>query len=481
MLREMQKRMKELHMVAPGDKVLAGVSGGADSICLLFALRELQAEMDFSLEVVHVEHGIRGDESQQDAAFVEALCNELQVDCQVCAVDVPLYALEHGLGIEEAARCLRYKVFEKLAVEKNAKIALAHHQEDNAETILFQMVRGSSLTGLCGMQPVRMDEAGICYIRPLLTWHREDIETYLTEKGIKWRVDSTNSQLDYSRNHLRAKVLPELAKINTQAVEHMNQTATHLSEIKDYLDIETERLWTSLVKEDESLIIETKALLELHPVMQRQIAYKAITVVAGRRKDITSSHVEDVLSLCKGQSGKRISLPYGVVAWKDFEVLCLAVKPKPVFDYTENTMSFDVPDAFLREMIESACKEIKEFEISGKRFACRVFEKTEESLEIPRKTYTKWFDYDKIKSGFCIRTRRSGDYFICDDLGHRKKLKEYFTDEKIPVAERDKRWLLANGSEVLWFVGGRISEHVKVTPKTKIIFEITYDGGNQNE
>ena len=114
-------------------------------------------------------------------------------------------------------------------------------------------------------------------------------------------------------------------------------------------------------------------------------------------------------------------------------------------------------------------------------FQCSVLQKNEETLEIPRKTYTKWFDYDKIEKGFCIRTRRSGDYFISDEAGHRKKLKAYFIDEKIPVEERTKCWLIAQDNEVLWLIGGRISEHIKVSQETKRILQITYDGGNKNE
>ena len=467
MLREMQKRMEEFHMLAAGDTVLVGVSGGADSVCLLMVLHELSATMKFALEVVHVEHGIRGEESLQDAAFVEDLCKRLGVVCHVRKVDVPAYAGNNGLGLEEAARRLRYEVFEEFALQKNAKIALAHHQEDNAETILFQMVRGSSLTGMCGMQSVRKDDSGICYIRPLLSWHREEIEQFLESKQIKWRVDSTNEQLDYSRNYLRARVLPELAQINAQAVEHINQTAGHLSEIKDYLDLETEKYWTMLAIETDKLSLDTKGLLELHPVMQRQLVYKAITRAAGRRKDITSAHVEDVLSICKGQSGKRVSLPYGRVAVKEFDALYIIAADAAAPAKEEAYVSAE----FLEDLLERG-------EV-GKilEFSCRVFESTEEYLEIPRKTYTKWFDYDKIRKGFCIRTRRSGDYFICDAHGHRKKLKEYFISEKIPMAERKQGWLLAQESEVLWFVGGRISEHVKVTPETKFIIEITYDGG----
>ena len=477
MLQELQKRMKELHMVAPGDRILVGVSGGADSVCLFVALKELQKALDFSMEVVHVEHGIRGEESKADARFVADLCEKYGVNYQICEVNVPAFATEQGLGFEEAARLLRYGGFEKLAKEKDAKIALAHHKEDNAETILFQMVRGSSLAGLCGMQPVRTSESGVCYIRPLLSFHREQIETFLDQRGLTWRQDSTNVDMVYSRNFLRGSVIPQLEQINAQAVAHINQTAEHLSEVQEYIEFETERLWKNIASVEAAMVLDAKKLLDLHPMMQRQIAYKAIVMAAKKKKDITSTHVADFLSLCKGQSGRRISLPYGVVAQKEFDKVRVLVCQEEFHE--ENV--YELSQETLKELLESGREKRIPIGNAGEAIRCRVFEKNKETLEIPRKTYTKWVDYDKIKKGFCIRTRRSGDYFISDANGHHKKLKSYFIDEKIPLAEREKCWLLAQDNEVLWIIGGRIGENVKVLQETKCVFEITYDGGKENE
>lgn len=474
MFHKVQKMLEEFHMVSAGDTVLVGLSGGADSVALFLVLSELAKTMDFSLEAVHVEHGIRGEESRRDAEFVEELCKKFYVPCQIHHVDVPAFSAEKGLGLEEAARILRYQIFSQLAMEKNAKLALAHHQEDNAETILFQMVRGSSLSGLCGMQPVRMDEKEVCYIRPLLGVRRAEIEQFLQERGQDYCIDSTNIELEYSRNFLRGQVLPALEQINERAVEHMNQTASHLSEVREYLDVETEKVWSRVATVEEQIILDAKLLMELHVVMQRQIAYKAIVCMANQKKDITSTHVEALLALCKGQSGKRITLPYGITAWKEFDRVHIAVCAA---ECVECQQVYEVG----KELLEDCLTLGKAFSFSigaGKEtLSFRAFAAGDESLEIPRKTYTKWFDYDKIKKGFCIRTRRSGDYFISDALGHHKKLKQYFIDEKIPMAEREKKWLLVQDAQILWLVGGRISEHIKVTQETKYILEITYDGG----
>ena len=477
MQKELQKKMQELHMVSPGDKVLVGVSGGADSVCLLLALYELREEMDFSIEAVHVEHGIRGAESLRDADYVKDLCERLDVPYQVYSVDVPEYAEEAGVGLEEAARKLRYEVFERLALEMGAKVALAHHKEDNAETILFQLVRGSSLAGLCGMQPVRKEQNGVCYIRPLLCFHREEIENFLETYDMDWCTDSTNAELEYSRNFLRAKVIPDLTQVNAQAVEHINQAAAHLTEMKAYLDSETERLWSQIATVDDKITLDIEKLQQLPVVMQRQIAYKAIVETANRKKDITSAHVDDLLELSKGQSGKRISLPYGMTAWKEFTNLHVSVMEEDEV----LSATYQVFPEVLEEILVGESDIVFAIGDGGETISCRILKKGEELLEIPRKTYTKWLDYDKIKQGFCIRTRRSGDYFISDAKGHRKKLKQYFIDEKIPVSQRDKMWLITKENEVLWVVGGRISEDVKVTPETKYILEFTYDGGKEDE
>ena len=304
---------------------------------------------------------------------------------------------------------------------------------------------------------------------------------YLKENKIEYCVDSTNVELTYSRNFLRAKVIPDLKDVNAGAVAHINQTAAYLSEVKDYMDQETERLWSELACVADDVSINCERLQELHPVLQKQIAYKAIVVAAEHMKDIQSSHVEDLLELCKGQSGKRIMLPYGVMARKDFSWVYLCACEKDSFSKKE--------DGWFREITEELLETLKadgvEWKIplgdGAEALSCRVFENKSESSEIPRNRYTKWFDYDKIKDGFCIRTRRSGDYLISDALGHRKKLKTYFIDEKIPVPKRDGIWILTMGSLVLWVIGGRISEHVKVSQKTKYILEITYDGGMKNE
>ena len=386
MLQKVQKTMVELNMVEAGDCLLAAVSGGADSVSLLLLLKELQPVLGFSLEAVHVEHGIRGEESLRDEQFVVELCKQHGIPLTCVKVDVPAYSKEHKMSLEEAARVLRYEAFSAVAGEKQAKVALAHHMEDNAETILFQMLRGSSLTGLCGMQPIREDETGVVYIRPLLRIHRKEIEDMLGAYGQAYCTDSTNAELEYSRNYLRSVVLPQLAQVNEQAVSHINKTAEQLGDIRDFLAQETQKAWAEVVTQEEAQVcMKLDALIRLHPALQKEVVLKAIAEVAGSRKDIAAVHVADVLELCGKQSGKEIQLPYQVVARRDFDTLVLFRRCEE-----KQTVWTEVSGRELQAALESGETVEVPFGKEGELFRMRVFPYHGKSAELPKKPYTKW-------------------------------------------------------------------------------------------
>ncbi len=384
--------MKKHHMVSRGDLVLAAVSGGADSVAMLLALQELAPQMGFALAAVHVEHGIRGQESLDDAQFVEELCRERQIPLYLRHVDVPAYAATQKLGYEEAARQLRYQAFQLVAIalteddlmtsipieqgkglcvsfqnrfqqdsrevqdddppvyEENdskevnqikkrysrgqIKIALAHHMGDQAETVLFRLARGSGARGLAGMQPVRVTEQGVTYIRPLLATSREDILAYLDERQQSYREDATNEDRSYARNRLRHEVLPQLSRINPQAVAHIAQAAEQVACQQDYIRQQVEAILKELTEEwqnekqadadtqqkgtEKEVTIPIITLRQLHPALQSEILRQALTEVAGHEKDISSIHMEELLDLTTKTSGSRISLPYGVEAERVF-------------------------------------------------------------------------------------------------------------------------------------------------------------------
>jgi tRNA(Ile)-lysidine synthase len=517
--------VKRHKMIEKNDHVIVGCSGGADSVCLLRVLHACREELGFSLSAVHVEHGIRGDESRRDVAFTEELCRLLEIPLAVCPVDAPSYAAAHNMGLEEAARVLRYEAFRQQAKElrgAGVKIALAHHMEDNAETMLFQLARGSGLAGLCGIPRVRR-EADICYIRPLLCVTREEIEAYLDELGQPYCTDRTNLDETYARNRIRRSILPQLTAVNAQAVLHMNQNAEKISEAYEFICEYAEKIYREqAVKEQGHVVLPVPKLRSLHPAVLHELLRQVLFEAAGHRKDISAIHVEQLERLMALQSGRKISLPYGLCAYMEYDALhvCRADETGGELSPVEG---FWVSEEVLRAAAgERPCStdgmdtgrtaevcfcSVCGMDTGGPADACfgslsgvctsreaaawfplwdgkdagsmraRVWRTQAPLEEITKKSYTKQFDYDKIKSGFFVRKRQAGDYFVLDSQGHKKKLSDYMVNEKIPARLRGSIPLLAQESEVLWVVGGRISASCRVTKDTTRIMEIEYNGG----
>ncbi len=470
-------------MIETGELVVAGVSGGADSVCLLLLLCELAEEMDVSVKAVHVEHGIRGEESLADAAFVEALCKERGVDLLTYHVEVPRSRVESGHSPEEAARDLRYDCFWQACKEYGAeKIVLAHHADDAAETMLFHLARGTGIRGMCGIRPVsehafsgeeRGADARLLVVRPLLCVTREEILAWLSERGQAYRTDSTNADPSYARNRIRTRVLPELTGINAQAVPHMRQFADQMEEVCDYLD---ETAWEAArdvcsIGED-AIRIACAPFLSLQEVPGRHLLLLLLGTAAGSRRDVTSGHVEQVRRLMMAEVGAKVSLPGGITAEKTYDAVLLRS--------SEPDADLILPQPFAERTLRIPGETVVE---NGLCFTAELLDAQDagqaDFLEkIPRKKYTKWFDYDKIKRTVLLRSRKPGDYLITDADGGHKSLKKYFIDEKVPLSERDGICLLADGDHILWIVGGRISEAYKVTETTKRILQVCACGAD---
>ncbi|MCM1561952.1 MAG: tRNA lysidine(34) synthetase TilS [Butyrivibrio sp.] len=473
MIKKIKSFMEKHHMAEPGETIFLGVSGGADSVCLCLILTELCTEMVFRLEVIHVEHGIRGDESRQDALFVKNLCGSLGLICHERQVDVPLYARHHHMGEEEAARILRYRAFKEIAAgSKKAGIALAHHMDDNAETILFQMIRGSGLDGMCGMSPVRTDEEGWQYIRPLLCVGRNEIIGFLKERGQKFCTDSTNDNLAYSRNRIRNRVMPELTSINPKAVMHINREAGYLTELKEYIEAAAEHEYKRLAKreEDGGISLNIGGFTEIPAVLQLRIIHRMLAAAAGFRKDIAAVHLEAVRGLCYKQTGSGVDLPYGLMAKRSYGHILVSRK---ACGENKPFLSMELTGEQLGQLKDSAGNSL-DIRLGNVVLTCRIFPFDGNFDKIPQNMYTKWFDYDMIKNGIFIRNRKKGDFFLLDKKGRRKKIKDYFVDEKIPADSRKELILLAKESQILWIAGGRMGYGAEITENTRTVFEVAY-------
>ena len=464
MLKKVRDYMREHEMTAPGDAVIVALSGGADSVCLLTVLKQL-ATPEFLLRAVHVHHGIRGAEADRDEAFAQKLCESLSVPLCVAYCHVPAYAAEHGLSEEEAGRILRYQVLEKeagkweqeLPAGSRVKIALAHHRDDNAETILHHLLRGSGLTGLAGIRPVQGRR-----IRPLLCVGREEIRAYLEAGHISWCEDSTNQSPDYTRNRIRSQVLPLLkTAVNEQAEEHILQAGQIIGQADAYLRQQAEEIWQEAVcgREEDLAAIPLTAFARQPEILKTYLIRHMLDQLHPGWKDIGSRHFTAIAELAGKPVGSRLDLPGGLMARTGYETLEIVRKTKrEVSVKTESGADGEIHGR----------QTVPELHMT-------VFSRQKDQ-EIPKNQYTKWFDYDKIKGTLSVRTRRTGDYLILPSGGS-KTIARYMIDEKIPKEKREKILLLAEGSHVLWVVGFRISEYYKIEEHTENILQVTCDGG----
>ncbi|MBQ5699376.1 MAG: tRNA lysidine(34) synthetase TilS, partial [Lachnospiraceae bacterium] len=317
LVEKVSEYMQEHHMVENGQKIVVGVSGGADSMALLCVLSELADAFGISLVVVHVNHGIRGKSADGDQAYVEDFCQKEGIVSYSFHIDLKRFAQKEGMTLEEAGRFYRYQCFENVRKEVGAhKIAVAHHQEDACETILFNLFRGTGIKGLTGILPVRD-----AIIRPLLCASRQDIEKYLQEQGISWRTDETNLTDDYSRNKIRHHVIPYVEEhINSASGQHIQEMAELLRDVSDYLDEQSAKAFDACVRVGEHPIcaIQSAAFTNLHVVIQREVLRRAIHVAAGKLKDVDKEHIEMVRELFNKHVGRRVHLPYQLEAVRTY-------------------------------------------------------------------------------------------------------------------------------------------------------------------
>lgn len=490
MQKKIEDFMEKYHMVEQGDCILAAVSGGADSLCLLLLLLQLRQAGKIRLCAVHVEHGIRGADSITDACFVENFCKEHQVPYRIFHCRAQEYAREHKMTVEEGARALRYGFFTQAAEEFGAdKIAVAHNQNDCAETMLFHLVRGTGLKGMSGILPVR-DRI----IRPLLCVERKEIESYLKNMNQEFCQDKTNETLDYARNKLRHQVFPALKEVNSQAVLHMNQAAALVAQAAELVEELSRKAAEQYFCYQEQGLVVLRDILKEPSLLQTSLLHQALEEVAQNNQNISGLHVHKLRELFEKQSGKQLDLPYGINAERIYEgVLLRKLKAPKDFDRYERSVTSLVQEKW-NGTIEKGGKKSWEGEgfelpIEGTlkipsyeyEIRTRLLENPFQNEEIPKKMYTKWLDYDRIKGTMQLRARQEGDFLVIRPDGKRKKLKSYFIDEKVPRQERDQTLLLVDETHVLWVLGHRISEDVKVTEDTRRILEIQVYGGRIHE
>ena len=481
-MKRIEKFIQKYHMLTCGDRVIAGVSGGADSVCLFLMLLELRKKIGFDLIAVHVHHGLRGEAADQDQQFVEALCEQHRIPLEIFRVNLESIAKKRKQSLEEAGRMVRREAFDSVCKKYGGnKIALAHHQNDNAETLLWNLSRGTGLDGLGGIRPVNGK-----FIRPLLCMNRKKIEEYLAKRKQSYCIDETNAGTDYTRNKLRHLVLPILEEqVNSAAVRHMNETMEQIWELQEYMQEQVEAAYQECVQEHFEkacwIQIQQKSFETFPELIKKMVIRKGMEQVGGKKRDLSHKHVDVMMELMNKQVGRTLDLPYEMHAKRNYEGIRL-----------EKQRTYSSGEEKKAGIIQECMAELN---IPGEtiladrnlKLRCKILEKPKNLSikDIPQKIYTKWFDYGIIKSSLYIRTRQAGDTIVIDEKGHQKKLKNWFVDEKIPKEVRDSQLLLAENNEILWVLGHRMSQAYQVKQSTKWILQIeveTYksDGGKEN-
>lgn len=470
----------ENNVLKTGTLVLTGVSGGADSVCLLHVLYSLGKINGFSVAAVHMNHMLRAEESMQDEKFVQNICEQWGIPLKTYRRDVKTYSKEKRCSLEEAGRILRYDLFHDIRNELNAEyIAVAHHKEDQAETVFLNLLRGSGLNGICGMEAVQG-----YIIRPLLNTEKNEIYEYLSYNNLKYRTDSSNLSNVHIRNAIRNVIFPQIVKQTGIPVTHsLVRTADILKADRDFLERLAEENYKQIVisKLKHSIELDRNKLTGLDCAISGRIIRIAWEAVTGSRKGLESKHVKAALEIA-AETGKNkaIDFPNGIIFKAEYDRVYV-VKKKEIKEIAPLFIKVKVPsDILLKE---------RNILINFRVYSADEYEKNSNRIEKRgEKSLVQLFDYDAITEGINIRYRLPGDVFAPYGGPGKKKLKDFFIDQKVPKLKRDEMLLIADGREIIWIMGLRTSEKYKVTRFTKNILYIEineYDcdkkWGNENE
>jgi len=415
-------------------RVVVGLSGGADSVCLLSVLNSLKEEYGFSLVAAHINHGIRGAEADRDENSCKALCENLGIPLEILHADIPSLSREQGLGEEECGRRVRYEFFRSLAGE-NGKIATAHNLNDNAETLLLNLVRGAGSKGACGIPPVRDN-----IIRPLIETDRKSIEEYCRENGLSYVTDSTNLECEYSRNKVRNKVFPLLCEINENAVGALSGFILRMREQEAFLDGITEEKYRLCVREGALLRKEFSAL---DIFLQKRVAARYLKEVS--HGEVEAKHIDDFLSFV-GSGKSLVSASATELVSRNGEVF---IKPKAADPFF---VSFSLENASVNLPF---CK------------VCAEYFDTKDLQNLNKDILDNLIDCDKISNALILRSRKDGDKFTLPRRNVTKSIKKLFNEDGIPCEDRNRIIILESGGEVVWLQGYGTNKGFRVGAGTR--------------
>ena len=452
-----------------GALLIAAVSGGPDSLAMLYALARLRAPLDLSLHVAHLDHRLRGDESTADARFVEETCRGLGIPVTVEETDVAAHRRSKGLSLEEAARDLRYDFLSTLSEQHGARgIALGHTADDQAETVLMNILRGTGLTGLRGMDSTAervFNDRRVTVLRPLLGVSREEAAAYCRALGLSPREDRSNRSVDIRRNRVRLELIPLLEEYNPSIKEALRRLSESASRDLDYLDAQVDSLWERVaLVSDGYLTLDRRGVSALAPGLQGHLLRRALLSVKGDLKDIGQDHVDAIVRLLGGPSGKALDLPGGVRVSTTYEEAIITsadVDPCPLPPLDGQT-SLNVPGVTVME---------------GWRVTADMVD-SHKAVDFDEEPDTSApsvvLDATSLGLALCVRPWQAGDRFQPLGMSGTKKLQDFFVDARVPHEWRDRVPLLVSSKGIAWVVGWRIAEWARVKDDTSGALEVRF-------
>ncbi|MEG2868442.1 MAG: tRNA lysidine(34) synthetase TilS [Terrisporobacter sp.] len=445
-------------LIEDGDKIVLGLSGGPDSVCLLHILKRLKEQKNIEVYAAHLNHQIRGIEAQKDALYISQICEKMGITFFVKAINVPEYCKKYKLSIEEGARKLRYEMFEEIKEKtKSNKIAIGHNLNDQAETVLMRAMRGTGIHGLRGIEYIR--ENGI--IRPILDIDRKDIEIYCEEHNLNPRIDQTNLETIYTRNKIRLELIPYMQdNFNPNVIESIVRMSNSLRIDSDYIDNEAYKKFKEVSTiNDDSIEIDLENYVNLHNAIKTRVLRSSIKTLLGDTNFVDQKHIEDIMELEKeNKIDKRITLPREMFAYRKKNIILLTTKE---IINEEIEFCYNIPsNGFIKIKELNIIMETQTISIDRYR-----------SIKIDKRS--KGFDFNKVKGGIIVRSRKQGDK-IKLAVGS-KKIKELFIDLKIPREDRCKVPVICDEEGIMSVGDDKISENYKIDSTTKEVLKITFN------
>jgi tRNA(Ile)-lysidine synthase len=445
--------IKEYYMIEPGELVLIAVSGGADSLALLHLLAECQKILGIKLHIAHLNHLIRKGDAETDMRFVQMIAQKLKLPITVESSDVTSFAKEERLGIEEAARRIRYAFYDRVANQVGAqKIAVGHNADDNVETFLMRILRGSGLKGLTGI-PAKRGRI----IRPLIKIWRKDIEQYINTLKIVPRQDYTNYESKFTRNRVRLKLIPQLKIYNLNIKEIILQTILLLTEDHNYLENKAEEaLGEVFVSGNEAEIkLNIRLLQEWESPIQGHLLRQAIARVKGDLFNLSFQHIQEIIEKLNNREKWELHLPGNIFISGNRGELTISRQRPAISEKKEYFYQLAIPG------------EILITETNQRLRATLVQDET-----VAANSAVAYVDYHALGKQIIVRSKNEGDKFTPLGMKGSKKLQDFFVDEKIPAELRDQIPIVESAGRVVWVGGNRIDDRVKVTAKTKQIVKL---------